>query len=74
MFKMRLAILKFTYMQNQSTKNPKPDEKVCFNCKYMAWLVALGQGIRCTLDKEEGKMPPLVPSRWHTCNKFEKKA
>jgi hypothetical protein len=25
--------------------------KCCYNCKYMAWLVGVGQGIRCIIDK-----------------------
>jgi hypothetical protein len=60
-------------MQNQKIENPQPEEKVCFNCKHMSWLVALGQGIRCTVDKKEGEIPTMVSSRWYTCNKFEKK-
>ena len=31
--------------------NPKPDEKVCFNCKNMLWMVGLGQGVKCDIDK-----------------------
>lgn len=48
-------------------ENPKPDEKVCFNCKHMLWLVALGQGVKCALDKKD------IPSRFHSCIKFEHK-
>jgi hypothetical protein len=48
-------------------ENPKPDEKVCFNCKHMLWLVALGQGVKCALDKKD------IPSRFHSCIKFDPK-
>ena len=52
-----------------------PSEKICYNCKHLAWLIALGQGLRCTLvkpgnDKSDYKM---VPSRRHTCEFFENK-
>ncbi len=48
-------------------ENPKPDEKVCFNCKHILWMVALGQGVKCALDKKD------IPSRFHTCNNFDPK-
>lgn len=47
--------------------NPLPDEKVCFNCKNMMWMVGIGQGVKCGLTKED------IPSRKHTCEKFERK-
>ena len=50
---------------NKINENPKPDEKVCFNCRYMLWLVGLGQGVKCELDKKN------IPSRLHTCSKFK---
>jgi len=46
-------------------ENPKPDEKVCFNCKHMAWLVGVGQGVKCGITKKN------IPSRFYTCDKFE---
>jgi len=51
----------------------KSSDKICYNCKNLVWLVALGQGIRCghPTKVEEGKIPPLVPSRFHTCEVFE---
>ena len=51
----------------KNNENPKPEEKVCFNCKYMLWLVGVGQGVKCDLDKKN------IPSRSHTCDKFEYK-
>jgi hypothetical protein len=50
-----------------NNENPKPEEKVCFNCKYMLWLVGVGQGVKCELDKKN------IPSRMHSCDKFEYK-
>lgn len=46
--------------------NPGPNEQVCFNCKHMLWLVALGKGVKCELDKKD------IPNRLYSCNKFEK--
>jgi len=46
-------------------ENPAPDEKVCFNCKYMLWMVGVGQGVKCKLDFKN------IPSRYHSCDKFE---
>ena len=37
---------------NKNNENPKAEEKVCFNCKYMLWLVGIGQGVKCDLDKK----------------------
>lgn len=52
-----------------------PNDKVCFNCKYFAWLVGIGQGIRCfhPLKIENGKMRPVLPSKIYTCELFEYK-
>lgn len=47
--------------------NPLPDEKVCFNCTNMLWMVGIGQGVKCRLTKED------IPHRQHTCDKFERK-
>jgi len=47
--------------------NPSPDEKVCFNCTHLRWMVGLGQGLKCGINMQ------TIPSRLHTCNKFEKK-
>jgi len=46
-------------------EKPNADEKVCFNCKYMLWLVGVGQGLKCEIDKK------AIPSRFYTCDKFE---
>jgi hypothetical protein len=46
-------------------ENPNADEKVCFSCKYMLWLVGVGQGVKCEIDKKD------MPSRFYTCDKFD---
>lgn len=56
-------------------KEIKTTDKICYNCKYLAWLIALGGGLRCKhpTKSEKGKMWPLVPGRNHTCELFEPK-
>ena len=67
---------------NNNQQNPARHEKVCFNCRYMAWMVALGQGIRCTNPESEltksvqdrkdiALKIGLIPNRRHTCELFE---
>jgi hypothetical protein len=48
-------------------ENPKPEEKVCFNCKHLLWMVGIGQGLKCDLDRKS------LSSRYYTCEKFEMK-
>lgn len=50
------------------------EKKVCNNCKYMLWLVGAGQGVKCGNDKNkvDGRLYN-IPSRQHTCERFEKK-
>lgn len=50
----------------------KKTDKVCYNCRYLAWLIGVGQGLRCghPSKREEGKKAPLVPSRDYTCELF----
>ena len=44
--------------ENKKIENPKLDEKVCFNCKNMLWMVGIGQGVKCKLDLKN------IPSRF----------
>lgn len=53
-------------MSSKNVQNPKPNEKVCFNCSHLAWLIGVGQGLRC--GKKDGQK---IPSRWHTCEFFQ---
>ena len=50
---------------SQKIENPKPDEKVCFNCEHMLWLVGVGQGVKCGLNRKD------ITNRFHSCDKFE---
>lgn len=52
---------------NTKIENPQPDEKVCFNCENLLWLVGIGQGLKCDLNKKS------IPSRYYTCDKFQKR-
>jgi hypothetical protein len=45
--------------------NPMPNEKVCFNCENMLWMVGIGQGLKCKLTMNN------IDNRRHTCEKFE---
>ena len=53
-------------------KDIKPTDKVCMNCKFRLWGVALGVGVLCSHDKnrKNEKMMQL-PSRRYTCEYFE---
>jgi hypothetical protein len=50
----------------------QPDEKVCYNCEYLAWMIGIGQGLRCSNPKKEKKLEP-IPSSKHTCELFKSK-
>ena len=54
--------------------DPKPEEEVCFNCKYIFWGIALGLGLRCRHENNklvDKTFPlPVIPSRRHTCKNF----
>jgi hypothetical protein len=54
-------------MTTKKIENPAPDEKVCFNCEHMMWMVGLGLGVKCRINRMN------IPSRLYTCEKFEKK-
>ena len=53
-------------MSSKNLQNPKPDDQVCYNCKWIGWHIAIGQGLRCALRERQ-----LIPSRYYTCEKFE---
>ena len=46
------------------------EDKICYNCKYLAWLVGVGQGLKCT--HPEKSTPETIPNKYHTCDSFEK--
>ena len=47
-----------------------PEEKVCYNCKYLAWSIGIGQGLICTNHKKETKYEKIT-NKQHTCELFE---
>jgi hypothetical protein len=54
-------------MSSRNVQNPKLDEKVCFNCKNLAWKIGIGLGISCHIRK--GFKIPSIKS--YTCEKFQ---
>jgi hypothetical protein len=66
-------------MEIKNNKSPKnepdeilPKEKVCFNCIHMLWCVGVGQGMRCSKQKENGSHF-LIPNSRYSCDLFENK-
>jgi hypothetical protein len=62
---------------NNNKKNKEidpigPEEKVCYNCKHFLWMVGVGMGARCSINRENG-LPKMLPSRRYTCDLFENK-
>ena len=57
-------------IQNNSLDRIDPNETVCMNCKHLAWLVGIGQGLKCFNEKKEIKYQPIT-NRRHTCDLFE---
>ncbi len=47
------------------------NNKICAHCKHFIRAIAIGMGIRCSMDKNERGIPKLLPSFKHTCSKFE---
>jgi hypothetical protein len=54
-------------MSSKNIQNPKPEEKVCWNCKSLIWSVGIGRGIRCSA-RDGFRMPN---SKSYTCEKFQ---
>ena len=51
-------------------ENILPTEKVCYNCQHLAWLIGVGQGLKCCHPKK-GNPPINIPNSRHTCELFE---
>lgn len=51
----------------------KRDERVCYNCKHMLWMVGIGLGVRCGYTIDGKTKPPMIPNLRHTCTNFENK-
>ena len=67
-------------MYNLENRNKIPkDYECCYNCRYMAWMVGIGQGIRCGNEKnqyrifvdEEPLKLPSIPGVAEKCELFE---
>ena len=69
---------------NLHTRHHIPkDYESCWNCRHMQWMVALGQGARCSNKKneyrvfrEEQEKPmklPVIPGVAEKCELFEGK-
>jgi hypothetical protein len=54
-------------MNSKNVQNPKPDEKVCFNCKFLIWSIGIGRGIRCSA-RDGFRMPSF---KSYTCDNFQ---
>jgi hypothetical protein len=54
---------------------PPKEDKVCANCKHLAWMIGIGLGLRCihksVYQADFNRVPPTVPSSRHTCDNFE---
>ena len=68
---------------NLHTRNQIPEDyECCYNCRYMSWMVGIGQGVRCGNEKNryrvfrtDGKKLkiPVIPGVAEKCELFEKK-
>lgn len=54
--------------------NPRPDERVCWNCDHMRWAVGTGSGVWCLAPENNAEgMLSRIPSRRWTCGHFKAK-
>jgi len=60
-------------MKNETTGfgDIKPEDKVCYNCEHLAWMIGIGQGLRC-MNPHKEKKHEMIPGSRHTCELFEK--
>ena len=58
----------------EKIKQIKTTDKICFNCEYSVWAVALGQGEFCINEKNIVDNKQFkIPNRFYSCEHFEKK-
>ena len=65
---------------NLHTRNQIPkDYECCYNCKFMSWMVGIGQGVRCGNEKNryrhfrtegEREKIPVIPGVAEKCEHF----
>ncbi len=58
--------------QNKIGSDIELEERVCYNCEHLAWLIGIGQGLRCLNPNKENKNE-MIPSSKHTCELFKLK-
>jgi hypothetical protein len=47
----------------------KKEERVCYNCQYIAWAIGVGQGLKCCNPKKINE-DNSIPNKRHTCELF----
>jgi len=50
----------------------------CRNCKYVVWLIGIGQGVRCRKEENQQYLPekqrsPLIISHIPKCDYYKKR-
>jgi len=55
-----------------SSRALDPQERVCMNCRFLRWMVGIGQGVRCRhpANESHGKLFK-IPCRNYSCEHFE---
>jgi hypothetical protein len=48
------------------------DEKICYNCNHIAFLIGIGQGLKCSHPSKTSE-DNSIPSMSHTCEFFTNK-
>ena len=51
--------------------NPRPDERVCFNCHFQMPVIGGMRGWLCRKPPPGKRGVFLIPSRFYTCDRFE---
>jgi hypothetical protein len=55
-------------------RTPDPQQRVCLNCRFLLWMVGIGQGVQCVhpANETDGKFLN-IPYRSYSCEHFSKK-
>jgi len=71
-----------TEKYNLHNRRDIPKEyECCWNCRYMAWMVGIGQGVRCSNEKNQYRIfvgtqkvkTPVIPGVARKCEHFHNK-
>jgi hypothetical protein len=69
----------------QNRRDIPKEYPCCWNCKYMAWMVGIGQGVRCSNEKNQYRVfgteshdinslkMPVIPGVARKCEHFHNK-